>query len=151
MHRFQILMTVVTLAAVTFAASWLARRVAWVTLAGIVALVLYATLRAGPTVVVNCTPGDLKARVFDVTQNLILFLPLGMAVATLRSTKQIAASAALGVALSAFVEIAQSFDPTRCASGIDVVSNGLGAAMGAVIIVGAHALFAAPATTRHPS
>ena len=149
MHRLQILMTVIALCAVTFASSWLARRVAWATLAGIIALVLYATLRSGPSIVsVGCyLPDDLDARVLDVTQNIVLFVPLGMAVATLRFTNKIAWSSLAGVLLSACVEFAQSYDPTRCSSGIDVVCNGLGAALGAAIIVGAHHRLNAPTTT----
>lgn len=140
MHRFQILMTVIGLATVTFASSWIARRVAWATLAGSVGIVLYATLRSGPSVAsADCSlPADLDARVFDVVQNIVLLVPLGMAVATVRSSHRIRVSVLAGAALSACVEVAQRFDVTRCSSVIDVVSNACGAFVGAGIIVGAH-------------
>ena len=67
----------------------------------------------------------------DVLLNIILFVPLGAAVALhVRSLPRCALSAAL---LSATIELAQLYIPGRDSSLGDVLSNSLGGTLGALL------------------
>ncbi len=142
MHRHQILWTVITLGVLAFSTSWRAPRAAWLVLTGIVALILYVTLRSGPGVAAaDCfLPADTDARVLDVAQNVILFLPVGLSIAALRPRRPLRIATIVGLLLSIGVEVAQRFEPSRCPSPIDVVTNATGAFVGAAVIVFAHAV-----------
>jgi VanZ family protein len=78
---------------------------------------------------------------FDVTVNVLAYLPLGfLAVAALhprlRGATAFAAAAAGGLALSLLMEAAQSYLPTRVENNLDVLCNVAGAAAGAALCIG---------------
>jgi glycopeptide antibiotics resistance protein len=70
----------------------------------------------------------------DVLTNIILFLPIGFLFRLSRRgyTDRFCMKAlGLGILISAGIEFTQLFIPGRCTSGIDVMTNGLGAWLGA--------------------
>jgi VanZ family protein len=78
---------------------------------------------------------------FDVTVNVLAYLPLGfLAVAALhprlRGTTAFLAAAAGGLALSLLMEAAQSYLPSRVENNLDVLCNVAGAAAGAALGIG---------------
>lgn len=102
---------------------WLARAGLIVQIASILLLTLFPVLDAEPI------PGALLlGKSADAISNFALFLPLGVLAGTLGWPFRRAAL--LGLALSLLVEAAQLIVPGRVTSGLDVVSNALGAAAG---------------------
>ncbi len=149
MKRLQILIAVIALSMLAGVIAVLPLRfrpLAWIVVVGIVALALFATLRSGPSIApADCAfPVQLNARVYDVVQNVVLFVPLGMGVAAALVARQLGAAVVCGAALSTCIEVAQRFDPTRCPSAIDVVSNSAGALLGAFFVVGIRRVLPAP-------
>jgi len=70
----------------------------------------------------------------DVVMNIIMFIPLGFVYQLTRPAGlalRVPVVFLLGAALSAFIEGAQLFAETRFTSHVDVVTNALGAALGA--------------------
>lgn len=86
------------------------------------------------SILVNLSPreGDLTAwlTAADGPANVVLFVPLGFFLALLLRAP--ARAAVLAIGLSVLVECYQASLTTRVGSFADVVSNGLGAAVGAV-------------------
>lgn len=82
---------------------------------------------------------------FDVTSNLLGYLPLGflLAVGLLRSGVATLASVALSVfacaLLSLGLEVLQNYLPQRIASNVDLTLNALGGALGAALGIALHA------------
>ncbi len=74
----------------------------------------------------------------DFLRNVILFVPLGIALGTKPRSWQ--SVLLLGALLSAGIEVAQLFIPGRDSSVSDVVSNSLGAGLGALVLGRSHAL-----------
>ncbi len=75
---------------------------------------------------------------FDLTLNVLAYLPLGLLVAItayprLRGLLAVLAAVALGALISILLESAQTFLPTRIASNVDVITNVAGAALGAIL------------------
>lgn len=68
----------------------------------------------------------------DVIANVLLFLPLGF-LARLSGLRGPRVAAATGIALSAGLEALQTFLPGRYPSPVDVVANGAGAWLGALL------------------
>ena len=78
----------------------------------------------------------------DITVNIVLYAPLGLAAAmTLlrRYSRAISVAVAIigGFALSASMELAQVYIPVRSPNALDIVTNTMGAALGAVVAVAA--------------
>ena len=73
---------------------------------------------------------------FDIVANVLLFVPLGFLYPLTRGGDEPSALRvlALGLALSAVIETTQLFEPDRFSSIIDVITNGSGAAVGAVVL-----------------
>lgn len=74
---------------------------------------------------------------FDLTLNVLAYLPLGLLLALalhprLRGAAAIAASVALAIAVSVLLESLQNYLPARIASNLDVLTNAVGALAGAV-------------------
>jgi len=111
-------------------------RAAFVVLAASCGLILSATLRAGTQLApAGCyLPSGMSLGDFaiDVGQNVLLFVPFGVAIAALRSERLFRTSLGAGLLVSVLVELLQALDGTRCASPFDVVANSVGAVMGAV-------------------
>ena len=86
------------------------------------------------------SPGRLRSPSFDVIANLIAYLPLGAFVALMPRRMvpvlRVAIGAAAGVAMSFAMESLQAWMPPRDANVIDLVSNTIGAALGAAIAAG---------------
>jgi VanZ family protein len=75
---------------------------------------------------------------FDLTVNVLAYLPLGgLTVLALyprrRGLPAVASATVLGLALSVAVEALQTFLPARVASNVDLLTNGTGALLGAVL------------------
>jgi VanZ family protein len=73
---------------------------------------------------------------FDLVVNVLAYVPLGcLTVLALyprqRGARAVASATALGVALSAAVEALQTFLPSRVASNVDLLTNAMGALLGA--------------------
>lgn len=71
----------------------------------------------------------------DVALNVGFFIPLGAAVALLLPLRWAPASVAMGAAVSATVEVAQTVIPGRVPDPGDVVANTAGALIGTVVVV----------------
>jgi VanZ family protein len=75
----------------------------------------------------------------DITINVLLYVPLGVTVALIPdrarqgAVRGVAAALALGATLSTSMEVLQFYDTHRFTSLLDVVSNTLGATLGAVL------------------
>jgi len=157
-------LTTVLLAMLALAVGGLARRSRGLVAATGVSLAVVLGLTVVPTggwprfavapnalasVVANLQPraGDLTAwaRTYDGPPNVALFVPLGLCLALLLRRPLLAAL--LAVALSVTIECYQASLTTRVGSFADVVSNGLGALVGAAL---AGALLAALPPARHP-
>jgi VanZ family protein len=93
-------------------------------------------------------PGDLTAwaDTYDGPLNVVLFVPLGLCLALLLRRPLLAVL--VSVALSLTIECYQASLTTRVGAFADVVSNGLGALVGAAL---AGALLAALPPARHPA
>jgi hypothetical protein len=78
----------------------------------------------------------------DVALNLLGFLPLGLVIAWQRGRSAVLVALAAGLVLSLSVELAQVLIPGRHSSAFDLISNTLGAGLGAVlaIVLGPRAL-----------
>jgi VanZ family protein len=77
---------------------------------------------------------------FDLLVNVVAYVPLGflfaLAALPLLASRWAALAAILaGTALSLGVEVAQGFIPERVSSNLDLLSNGLGAMLGALLAV----------------
>jgi VanZ family protein len=73
---------------------------------------------------------------FDLVVNVLAYLPLGSltvlaAYPRRRGLPAVVSATALGLALSAGVEALQTFLPSRVASNVDLLTNGIGALLGA--------------------
>ncbi|HTE45120.1 MAG TPA: VanZ family protein, partial [Gemmatimonadaceae bacterium] len=74
---------------------------------------------------------------FDIVANILLFVPLGFLYPLTRTGRAEVSPMRvllLGLALSAAIETAQVFEPERYSSVVDVATNGLGAAIGAILV-----------------
>jgi hypothetical protein len=93
----------------------------------------------------------LSAHARDAVGNVLLFVPLGAAVAVLarrqRPAALLTASAAAGLVTSAGVELLQVYLPARWPTLTDVVYNASGASVGGVVFVGLRSRLG-PAATR---
>lgn len=119
----------------------------WWLIAGLVSLwLLWMTLRPNPEVAreLETLTAPATARgisyfwLIDIAGNIAVFAPLGAAVALALSVSRSLASRVLlgtgaGLLVSAFIELLQGLSSSRVSSLGDVVLNGIGAAMGALI------------------
>ena len=125
---------------------------------GYTLMVLYASLTpfagwrdAGENAFTFITaPWPRYISAFDVAVNALAYVPLGFcaALAAMSYTRPWRAAAvgiAIGVALSFTMELAQAYLPARVSNNLDLVANGFGASIGA--LVAAHA-GSAPRITR---
>ncbi len=64
-----------------------------------------------------------------------MFVPVGMFLVLLLGRSRWWLAIALGVGLSALIETAQAFLPTRVSDVRDIVHNGLGALVGVVVVL----------------
>ena len=74
---------------------------------------------------------------FDIVANVFLFIPLGFLYPLTRPVEDEPSPLRvflLGLALSAFIETTQAFEPERYTSLLDVLTNGAGAAAGALLV-----------------
>jgi len=73
--------------------------------------------------------------VFDNAINVLAYIPLGLSAALIlrRSKLALIYATLIGIAVSTGVEFIQQFLPSRIASNLDILSNGVGAFLGAVI------------------
>ncbi|KZC96038.1 MULTISPECIES: VanZ family protein [Clavibacter] len=71
--------------------------------------------------------------VVEGAANVVMFVPVGMFLVLLLGRPRWWLAIALGVGLSALIETAQAFLPTRVSDVRDVVHNGLGALIGVVV------------------
>lgn len=123
------------------------RNVGWA-LAGAVALwLLWMTLRPQATVSRDLTPITRPAAqrglsihwLINIAGNIVVFMPLGAAIAVAQSARGVKArvfwGAASGALLSAIIEGLQMLQPTRVSSLGDWALNTLGALLGALMIM----------------
>ena len=102
-----------------------------------VALVATVVVIAALTLSPRSGSNDLQLHPFgdfvpvDAVENLLLFLPLGVALCLRRTLH---AAAATGLAFSASIELAQLVVPGRTTSIDDVIFNSLGTALGWTIV-----------------
>jgi len=89
----------------------------------------------------DITRHSTQNKIYDITTNIVLFIPLGLGVAARifrggwrRRHIALIGAAAAGFVLSATVEILQLFLAERDASLIDILSNTTGALIGGVIV-----------------
>ncbi|MBI5660022.1 MAG: VanZ family protein [Nitrosomonadales bacterium] len=78
---------------------------------------------------------------FDATANLLAYLPFGLLLglslrAHLGAARSILLATLGGVALSAAMEYAQMYLPSRTSSNLDLLTNGIGSLAGALLAVG---------------
>jgi glycopeptide antibiotics resistance protein len=74
---------------------------------------------------------------FDIIANVLLFIPLGFLYPLTRPVEDEPSPLRvflLGLALSAFIETTQAFEPERYSSVLDVLTNAAGAAAGALLV-----------------
>lgn len=90
-----------------------------------------------PLICLRCGPTDLA----DTLQNVLLFLPVGVGLALRGASGRRALG--IGLAVSFGIELAQLVIPGRDPGLRDVLSNGLGAWLGTVVLRGGRALSAA--------
>jgi len=74
----------------------------------------------------------------DLTTNVLVYLPLGLLISALLATHMRIRAAMLwalagGLFVSFTMELLQAFVPNRVASNIDIITNGLGSLLGAVL------------------
>lgn len=86
------------------------------------------------------TPLFLQFTWFDVTANLLAYLPFGLLLVLILHPRYGALYGVLlamlvGVALSAMMEYAQMYLPTRFSSNLDFLTNSIGALLGALLAV----------------
>jgi VanZ family protein len=67
--------------------------------------------------------------------NVAMFLPVGMFLVLLLGRSRWWLAVAIGVGLSALIETAQAFLPTRVSDVRDLLHNGLGALIGVVLVL----------------
>lgn len=86
---------------------------------------------------------------FETTANVLMFVPFGILAALWSPRSSWFVLALTGVAASCAIEVTQFFVPGRVTDFGDVLANGAGVALGALMIVGARALdrFASAHTT----
>jgi glycopeptide antibiotics resistance protein len=101
---------------------------------GVIGVITLAPFRFSiPRDVQVMTTGDS----FDIVANILLFLPLGFLYPLTRpgdDEPSVARVLILGLLLSAAIETTQLFERERFSSVIDVITNGAGAALGAVAL-----------------
>lgn len=78
----------------------------------------------------------------DIVNNIVLFMPFGVGLAWLLTERQkrwtiaLILTVMLGMSLSLSVELLQLFLPTRTSTPFDVLTNTLGAGLGAILALG---------------
>lgn len=82
----------------------------------------------------------LSERDFEAAANVLMFVPFGILAALWSPRSSWFGIATIGVAASGAIEVAQFFLPGRVSDLGDVIANGAGAALGALLIVSARAL-----------
>ncbi len=95
----------------------------------------WRSLGVGPFAFLTA-PWPAYITAFDVTLNVLAYLPLGLLLALalhprLRAAKAVVASTAIAALVSLLLEGAQSYLPARIASNADLMANIVGAAIGA--------------------
>ena len=79
----------------------------------------------------------ITAGAFDAIANVLLFVPIGFLFPLTRpgaDSTPIVFTTAVGALISAGIESTQLFEPARYTSALDVVTNGAGAAVGAIAL-----------------
>ncbi|HEX3865478.1 MAG TPA: VanZ family protein [Gemmatimonadaceae bacterium] len=73
---------------------------------------------------------------FDVVTNILLFLPLGFLYPLTRTSEDTSVLHVFlaGLLVSASIEMTQAFEPARYCALLDVITNAMGAAVGAVVM-----------------
>jgi glycopeptide antibiotics resistance protein len=119
----------------------------WLVVVAIAAWLLWMTLRSQEQVTADLTPITVPAAargisagfLVDFLGNIVVFVPLGAAIAfalTGKSLKtRLLVSIAIGAALSAVIELTQLTIPSRVSGLDDWLLNTAGALIGAVIAV----------------
>jgi glycopeptide antibiotics resistance protein len=119
----------------------------WLVVVAIAAWLLWMTLRSQEQVTADLTPITVPAAargisagfLVDFRGNIVVFVPLGAAIAfalTGKSLKtRLLVSIAIGAALSAVIELTQLTIPSRVSGLDDWLLNTAGALIGAVIAV----------------
>ena len=119
----------------------------WLVVAAITAWLLWMTLRSQEQATADLTPitapaaarGISAGFLIDFLGNIVVFVPLGAAIAfalTGKSRKiRLSASTAIGAALSAMIELTQLTIPSRVSGFDDWLLNTVGVLIGAVIAV----------------
>jgi VanZ family protein len=98
----------------------------------ILALTLTPADAPGGTELFSAAKIQSARSVADLLVNILLFLPLGAALASLWPRRWLAAAVA-GVAFSAAIELTQLFVPGRYASPWDMLTNAVGTSVGIVL------------------
>ncbi len=80
-------------------------------------------------------PAWINYTLVEFTSNILLFMPLGVLVATLSTSIPVVAATVAGLAMSLSVELGQYLLlPARAATGADVIANTAGAALGGALV-----------------
>ncbi len=80
-------------------------------------------------------PAWINYTLVEFTSNILLFVPLGVLVATLSTAIPVVAATVAGLAMSLSVELGQYLLlPARAATGADVIANTAGAALGGALV-----------------
>lgn len=111
------------------------------TVVGILAVTMLGTatgtgvpnLIPSSTIFQQLTPGH-PLGVFNVIGNIAMFVPLGWLLALATTRRPVLVAAIVGFGLSVTIEAAQAFT-ARIADIDDVLLNGIGAVLGAVVVV----------------
>ena len=141
----------------------LRRGAVWTALAYVVALAMIAFW---PTPVDRGAHGSISSAVLwlhahgvptwldysaiEFTANIALFIPVGLLVVVLTSSRRWWLGPAIGALVSTVIELGQlAFLPERFATVNDVIANGLGALLGAGLAVGVLRLALGPRPAPH--
>ena len=95
-------------------------------------------------------PAGFDVATLEVTANVLMFVPLGLLLASSRRMARPWLAVAAGLTFSAAIETTQILLPGRFPTVQDVVANTAGAAIGAALVVG-HRAWRARRTGRPPS
>lgn len=101
---------------------------------GVILVITLAPFRFQPPRTVTI---DLDGDAFDIVANVLLFFPLGFLFPLARPADREPSPIevlGLGVVLSGCIETIQAFEPGRFTSLVDVITNGLGAMLGAMVV-----------------
>lgn len=96
-----------------------------------------AVIAASVAAAIGSDP-DATYAVLEVAANVALFMPFGMLVAAPRASAPVialVATASIGTATSLAIEFAQRFIDGRYSTMVDVAANGIGAVLGAILLV----------------